>query len=237
MKMMRKRADVRDSTSAIQMKGTGYGIRMILPESPSEEELLALLLDIPPQAYIFPVGEGVVLDLQGRACSEELLTRILQAVVWPGKIRVLAWLSTDRTTRDRLFRAGLGTDEPSSALSSSVSSDGPEVLILYNSLRSGQNIEACGDVVLWGHLNVGAEILAAGSVLVAGRLKGLVHAGKEGREDVYVLAGSFEAPQVRLGRRLCYSDETMEWWQKSVLITLEEERLIVREGQFLGGPS
>jgi len=99
-------------------------------------------------------------------------------------------------------------------------------------LRSGQNIEHGGDVILWGHLNAGAEILAAGSVLVAGRLKGIVHAGRDGRKDVYVLAGSFETPQVRVGRRLCYADESMSWWGETVLITVEDEKLIVREGHF-----
>ncbi len=228
-----KGVDVQNPTSAIQMKGTGYGIRMILPESPSEEELLELLLRIPSQAYLLPVGEGVLLDFQSRACSEELIVRILQSVVWPGKIRVLAWKTSDGAARDRLRRAGLRTEEPSPARDDAPAH--PEVLVLYNSLRSGQNIEARGDVVLWGHLHVGAEIRACGSVLVAGKLKGIVHAGKEGREDVYVLAGSFETPQVRVGRRLCYSDESMSWWRKSVLITLEEGRPIVREGQFPGG--
>ena len=72
-------------------------------------------------------------------------------------------------------------------------------------------------------------------VVVAGRLKGLVHAGSEGREDVYVLAGSFETSQVRVGHRLCYADNSMSWWQKPVLITLEEERVVVRESSFTSG--
>ena len=234
--MEHKGVEVQDRSSPIRMKGTGYGIRMLLPEFPSEEDLLDLLQRIPPQAYIFPIGEGVVLDFQSRPCSEDLLVKILQSVVWPRGFKVLAWLSADSRTRERLRNAGLRTDEPSSALSSVAAvSERPETLVLYNSLRSGQNIEARGDVILWGHLHVGAEILAAGSVVVAGRLKGLVHAGSEGREDVYVLAGSFETSQVRVGHRLCYADNSMSWWQKPVLITLEEERVVVRESSFTSG--
>ena len=216
---------------------------MILPEAPSEEELLELLLGISPQAHLLPTGEGVVLDFQSRACSEDLLLRILQQVIWPGGIRILAWVSSNETTQALVRRAGLKFDEPSTVSSSSPSPsppppppplpDRPGVLVLYNSLRSGQNIEHGGDVLLWGHLNAGAEILAAGSVLVAGRLKGIVHAGRDGRKDVYVLAGSFETRQIRVGRRLCYADESMSWWRKTVLITVEDEKPIIREGHFL----
>ena len=81
MRTIQKGVETRDPSSAIRIKGMGYGIRIILPESPSEEELLELLLRIPPQAYLFPVGEGVVLDFQSRVCSEDLLLRILRRVV------------------------------------------------------------------------------------------------------------------------------------------------------------
>ena len=232
MRTIQKGVETRDPSSAIRIKGMGYGIRIILPESPSEEELLELLLRIPPQAYLFPVGEGVVLDFQSRAWSEDLLLRILQRVVWPRGIRVLAWVSSNGTTQTLVRRAGLRADEPSPAPFPPLP-EGPGALVLYNSLRSGQNVEHGGDVVLWGHLNAGAEILAAGSVLVAGRLKGIVHAGRNGSKDAYVLAGSFETPQIRMGRRLCYADDSMIWWRKTVLITVEDEKLIVRKGHFL----
>ena len=32
---------------------------------------------------------------------------------------------------------------------------------------------------------------------------------------------------------LCYADESMTWWQETVLITVEDEKLIIREGHFL----
>lgn len=230
---MQKGVEIRDPSSTIRIKGTGYGVRIVLPESPSEEELLELLLHIPPQACLFPIGEGAVLDFQSRACSEDLLLGILQRVVWPRSIRVLAWTSSNGVTQALVRKAGLRADEPSPALSPTHLPEGPGALVLYNSLRSGQNVEHCGDVVLWGHLNAGAEILAAGSVLVAGRLKGIVHAGRDGRKDVYVLAGSFETRQIRVGRRLCYADESMSWWRKTVLITVEDEKPIIREGHFL----
>ena len=106
--------------------------------------------------------------------------------------------------------------------------------IVYNSLRSGQRIETDGDVLVWGHLNPGAEIVAGGSIIIAGKLIGVVHAGVHGRTDVFVWAGCFETPQVRIGNKLCYADEkSTACWRKSVLITLDDGTPVIRENKFL----
>ena len=81
MTRVQNNLDVRSPGSAISMKGTGYGIRTILPEAPTEEELLDLLLSVPSQAYLLPVGDGVVLDFQSRVCSEKLLLDILRCEI------------------------------------------------------------------------------------------------------------------------------------------------------------
>jgi septum site-determining protein MinC len=79
-------------------------------------------------------------------------------------------------------------------------------------------------------LNSGAEIYAGGSVSVLGKLKGLVHAGRRGTEAVYILAGSFEPRQLRVGDRLCDQfGADMKWWKKPVIITLEEDGLFFRD--------
>ena len=109
----------------------------------------------------------------------------------------------------------------------------PGLKVLYSSMRSGQSIDTDGDVLIWGHLNPGAEIVAGGSVIVAGRLLGVVHAGGYGRNDVFVWAGSFETPQVRIGNKLCYADpKSTTCWRKGVLITLEEGTPVIREHKF-----
>ncbi|GHV45640.1 hypothetical protein FACS1894204_05310 [Synergistales bacterium] len=100
--------------------------------------------------------------------------------------------------------------------------------IVERSLRSGQREEFDGDVVLIGQLNDGAEILAGGSVTVLGRLKGCVHAGL--KDAAYIIAASFESQQVRIGDRLCtLNSADVEWWKKSVIITLEENEFLFRE--------
>ena len=232
----------RGSGAQIRMAGTRYGIRISLPVSSSEETLLELLSRIPPQAYQLPDSEGIALDFQSRACSERLLLRLLQEVVWGKGFRVLAWLSDNEESLQLFRRSGFAVAEPvvaptpqPEAHRTAKECGPPRVRIVYNSMRSGQVVEAEGDVVLWGHLNSGAEVSAGGSVIVSGKLKGLVHAGRGGREDVFVMAGSFEAQQVRLGHKLCYADPSTAGWQKPVLIVIEDGEPIVRENEFLSG--
>ncbi len=231
VKNLTRYAKVNENHLEIQLKGMKYGLRIIMPESISEELLLEKILNIPSHVYLMPIGEGMVLDFQSRTCSTGLILKILEQVIWPMDLRVLAWLSSSEESILRFKGAGLKTEEPITyvaPIAANIANRYPAI-ILYNSLRSGQKIESDGDVVLWGHLNVGAEIFASGSVIVMGRLKGLIHAGMDARDDVYVIAGSFEPQQVRVADKLCYTEASAEWWQRPVLITLQNGQLIIRE--------
>ena len=235
----------------IHMERTHYGIRMTLPLAPSEAGLLDLLLRIPSRAYHLPPEEGIVLDFQSRACSPGFLTRLMQKLVWARHVRVLAWLSANEETLRLFWGSGLSVEEPRKPIeaetleaaqprrmdwaeeAASELPPSPGLKALYTSLRGGQTITAPGDVILWGHLNPGAEIVAGGNIVVAGRLRGIVHAGQGGQADVFIVAGSFESPQVRLGNKLCYADASVPGWGRPVLITLEDGEPIIRVNDFV----
>jgi septum site-determining protein MinC len=213
--------------SSIQLKGTSFGIRVVFPNDLSDELLLEQFEAIPEQAYALPIGTGLVLDFQSRPCSKELIAKIVTDVVWPKSLNVLAWITSDEESAARLDQAGFKTLEP---VVNHAEEAGVDTLILDHSLRSGQNVEHFGNVVLIGHLNNGAEIFAGGSVSVLGKLKGLVHAGYNGTEGVYIVAGSFEPQQLRIGDKLCdHFGADMKWWKKPVIITLEDDALLFRD--------
>ncbi len=238
-------------------ESTSYGMKLHLPETLTEDELLRSLARIPASAYKLREGQGVALDFAGRSCSRRLILHMINSIVWEKGIRVIAWLSGNEESV-KLFRAaGLSVSEPAEEIQNAPKPEPkpespkeekedkePEqekkrisgLKIVYNSMRSGQRVETEGDVLLWGHLNPGAEILAGGSIIVAGRLLGVVHAGGFGREDVFVWAGSFETPQVRIANKLCYADpKSTTCWRKGVVITLEDGTPVIRENKFTGG--
>ena len=243
----------------IHTRETSYGIKILLPESLDNDRLINLLSRIPAKAFTLPDDKTIAFDFQGRLCTQELLVKLLCNVIWRKRIKVEAWLSSNPETL-KLFRSsGLEIKEPEVKkpekiienkndnkdnkveikVENKIIYEPRNLKVLYNSMRSGDSLVTAGDVLLWGHLNAGAEIKAGGNIIVAGKLRGLVHAGQglknnnaNNNERVFVMAGSFEARQLRIGRKLCYADENTAGWHKSVLITLEDGMPMIRENKF-----
>ena len=233
----------------IKMERTHYGMKFFLPEKLSEDELLRLLVRIPAAAYKLSEGQSIALDFADRKCSRRLILHMINSIVWEKNIKISAWLSKDEESLKLFDAAGLSLKEPDPEPVENLETENSEqkeeseiiepqepvsaLKVVYNSMRSGQRIETEGDVIVWGHLNPGAEIVAGGSIIVAGRLLGVIHAGGYGREDVFVWAGCFETPQVRIANKLCYADaKSTACWHKSVLITLEDGTPMIRENKF-----
>ncbi len=84
-------------------------------------------------------------------------------------------------------------------------------------------------MIVLGNLNDGAEIIAGGSVVVLGRLRGLAHAGLDREDDVVIVAGQYEATQVRIGGKISYIDETCSWWGKPVSMRVVKGSIAVKE--------
>ena len=241
MKITNLLRKTRKPEAHVKMERTHYGMKFFLPESLTERNLLKELAGIPASAYKLSEEQGIALDFGGRACSHGLVLHMINSVIWEKGIKVTAWLSRNEDSIKLFSAAGLCTSEPAGEIQPEKKPDPPQperkhvagLKVVYNSMRSGQRIETEGDVLVWGHLNPGAEVVAGGSVIVAGRLLGVVHAGGYGREDVFVWAGHFETPQVRISNKLCYADaKSTSCWRKSVLITLEDGTPVIRENKF-----
>lgn len=63
-------------------------------------------------------------------------------------------------------------------------------------VRSGQTIRVTGDILVLGDVNPNGRIEAGGNVHIAGRLKGIVHAGMDGNEQAIVSASHFEPTHI-----------------------------------------
>ena len=214
--------------SEVLLKGTGYGVRMVFPEAKTDDALMEELHCFSEEATRLTSGIGVALDFQGRTLTRGFLLRFLSEFVWTGDFSILSWMSYNADSLALLRSSGFSTGEPS-AERVAKKEHGTNSLVLIHSLRSGQRVEHDGDVVLLGHMNEGAEICASGNVFVRGRLKGVVHAGMHGGA-FSISAGQFEARQLRLGGKLSSSlGSDLDWWGKSVLISLENDSLVVRE--------
>jgi len=69
---------------------------------------------------------------------------------------------------------------------------------IQGTLRSGQNIDYKGNVVVLGDVNPGAKITAYGNIIVMGSLRGVAHAGANGNIDSCVAAFYLDPTQLRI---------------------------------------
>lgn len=77
-------------------------------------------------------------------------------------------------------------------------------------VRSGQVLDAPGDILLIGNVNPGGIIRAVGSIFVIGELRGIVHAGVEGNDQAVVVANYQFSSQVRIADNVQVLEEKEE---------------------------
>ncbi|AZI41892.1 septum site-determining protein MinC [Deinococcus psychrotolerans] len=80
-------------------------------------------------------------------------------------------------------------------------------VVLPNSVRAGFRGEYGGSVVVLGDVNPGSELVAGGDVIVLGALRGVVHAGADGRESAIVWGRPIASPQIRIAGAVARAPE------------------------------
>jgi len=73
-----------------------------------------------------------------------------------------------------------------------------DVRILAKTIRSGQEIEITGDLLLVGDVNPGGTVKATGNVFIMGNLNGIAHAGYQGNRDAVIMASYMNPVQLRI---------------------------------------
>ncbi len=83
----------------------------------------------------------------------------------------------------------------------------PAVLMMKQTLRSGQRVSHKGHLVIIGDVNPGAELVADGDITVWGALRGMAHAGASGNNNAEIRALKFEPIQLRIAQAIARSPD------------------------------
>jgi septum formation inhibitor MinC len=83
----------------------------------------------------------------------------------------------------------------------------PAVLMMKQTLRSGQSVTHRGHLVIIGDVNPGAELVADGDITVWGALRGVAHAGASGNSNAEIRALKFDAIQLRIANAIARSPD------------------------------
>ena len=63
-------------------------------------------------------------------------------------------------------------------------------IIVMTDMKSGSQVSATCNVVVMGDISSGARVVASGNVIVMGSVSGFIHAGAHGNKNAYVVAGN-----------------------------------------------
>lgn len=99
-------------------------------------------------------------------------------------------------------------------------------LLVKRTIRSGQSLHYDGNVVVMGDVNPGAEIICTGDILVLGSLRGVAHAGAEGKIEAIVFAFRLEPTQLRIAHLISRApDEKLPQPQGPEIARVVEDRI------------
>lgn len=73
-----------------------------------------------------------------------------------------------------------------------------ELKSITSIVRSGQILEVPGDLLLIGDVNPGGKVIAGGNIYIMGQLKGIAHAGYNGKDDAVIAASVMKPTQIRI---------------------------------------
>ncbi|MDT8284929.1 MAG: septum site-determining protein MinC [Thermovirgaceae bacterium] len=219
------------SREELELRGEGGALRLVVPSRYRGERMAAGAEDLLSKAGPIMKGAGMIVDLRGEGWSVSDIISVVEEIISPAEAEVIAWRAEEPETASWMKRAGFVMNSPVERRDPGCGGyeEAVRSLMVQESLRSGKKIEHDGDVIVLGNLNDGAEIIAGGSVVVLGRLRGLAHAGLDREDDVVIVAGQYEATQVRIGGKISYIDETCSWWGKPVSMRVVKGSIAVKE--------
>lgn len=69
---------------------------------------------------------------------------------------------------------------------------------IRSTIRSGQDVDFPGNVVIIGDVNAGGQVKAEGNIIVLGSLRGVAHGGSSGNQKAIIAAYSLQPTQLRI---------------------------------------
>ena len=179
----------------VQIKGTKEGLLIVLGPGLWSSMMAELKEKLDANPAFFR-GARVAMSTGTRVLEKE---DILQTGEMLSNYGMFLWaiISDVEETRKTAKRLGLATELGLSLASRLLPA--ANVLVLTKTLRSGQELEHRGSVLLIGDVNPGARIIASESIVVWGRLRGDAHAGYPDKDDAVIAALGMEAEAIAIG--------------------------------------
>ncbi len=185
----------------ITVKGIAEGLVLIIFEGDWKEIEADLRSEIAERSSFFQ-GSDVYVDASKRPLHVIEITS-LQDILNESNITLKGIISGNSQTIANAKNLGLVTSLPVRKVKPEKKLQplrtkplDEDAFLIRKNVRSGVSIEKEENIVIVGDVNPGAEVYCGGSVFVWGKIRGKVHAGKNGDEKAQITAFSVEDGQL-----------------------------------------
>ncbi len=170
----------------IKFKGTKNGILIYIKPQHDFEIIKQQLIDKIEKARFFFKG-AKIFDIHCATLTIEQKEELEALMATRYKIHVLSQKEKDTLCRPESAETTVFTGITEG-----------KTKFIQGTIRSGQNINYEGNIVILGDVNPGAQITAYGNVIVMGSLRGVAHAGSNGNRNACVAAFYLDPTQLRI---------------------------------------
>lgn len=179
----------------VVIKGTKEGLTLHLNDQCSFHDLKAELAEKLSAHHRETEGHTLAVHIQtGNRYVTDEQSEELKDIVRQKRNLVVNGLSSNVMTKDEAERL---VDERN-------------IETMTGVVRSGQVIAVSGDILVVGDVNPGGKIHAGGNIYILGTLKGIAHAGINGRKDAVIVASRMLPSQLRIADALNRAPDRME---------------------------
>ena len=228
----------RKSSSAVEIKGYGSDINIILNDEVALSNVQADLIRKLGDSDQFLSGVAVVLDMGDRVLGTEECERLKEILSDEFNLIISAVRSQSDKTREAVENIGwrvesrhqkkIRTPEKGKIEIQDIRKN--DTILIKRTLRSGQREWHRGNIVIIGDVNPGAEVVATGDVVVMGTLRGVAHAGAEGNASAIIIALNLRPIQLRVAEYIGRSpDLDLEAGNVPEMARVEDGNIVIRK--------
>ena len=174
-------------TNSVVLKGSNYGIIIILDDKIPFEQLKHELADKFIKASSFFKNADIVVSFKGRQLQYWEEKELVDTISENSMLNILYVLSSDE--KDKIAHL---TDCDKHALNRNT-------MFYKGTLQSGQVLESTSSIIIIGDVCCGSKIISNGNVVVLGSLKGSVCAGLSDSDRSFISALYMSPQHIRIG--------------------------------------
>lgn len=199
-------------SNAIVIKGTRYGVSVIVDDKAPMAELKKELAIKFQEASSFFQNAKMVIRFEGRKLTAKEQKEFLEIISENSSVQILCVMEQD-TEQEEQFRQTW--NQKLAELNHATGQ------FYKGNLRSGQVLETETSIIIIGDVNPGASVISKGNVIVLGALKGTVFAGSDGNTAAFVVALEMAPVQIRIADKIAVAPDKEIKVRKKGLMTKE----------------